>query len=119
MTNAFDNIHSRLEGMAEPAYIDNEKSTADSVSRIVIWLGGTVIGLLLTRLVLTFFSTAQNHIWITFIYKISYFFAVPFFWIFNYHAADKSYGFEPEILMAIVCYAAVVWLIVRILELWP
>ena len=119
MTHAYDNIHSRLEGMDDPAYIDDDKSTVDSIIRTVSWVGGMIIGLLIARFILTFMGANQSHIWLTFIYKVSYFFAAPFFWIFNSHVVDKSYGFEPETLIAIGFYVVVVWLIVRILELWP
>lgn len=119
MTHAFDNIHSRLEGMDDPAYIDDERTIADSVSKIINWVGGVIIFLLLARLILTFFGVVQNHIWVTFIYKTSYILAAPFFWLFNNRLADKSIGFESATLIAVVCYAVLIWLTIRILELLP
>jgi len=119
MASAYDNIHSRLEGMNDPSYIEDELVSADIISHFIVRVGGVVIALLTIRFLLVFFSVSQNSILANLIYKISYLFAAPIFWLLNYHVITNSYSFEIATMIAIVVYAVIIWLATYILAILP
>lgn len=119
MALAYDDIHSRLEGMNDPSYIEDELTPADIISHFITRIGGVVIALLIIRFLLVFFSVSQNNMLANLIYKISYLFAAPIFWLLGYHAITSSFSFEIATMIAIVFYAVIIWLATYILAILP
>lgn len=88
------------------------------VARRVVWfIAGIIITLLVLRIVLQLLGANQGNPFVDLVYGLSYPFAWPFFGIFNY---TPSYGvvyFELSSLVAIAVYALLAWGIARLLTL--
>lgn len=77
--------------------------------RIVWYVVGVIIALLLLRLVLQLLGANQGNGFVDFVYALSGIFAAPFFGMFSY---TPSYGvsyFEVSTLVAMVVYALLGW----------
>lgn len=75
--------------------------------RIIYYVGGVIIALLLVRLLLQLFGANQGSDFVGFIYGLSGIFVAPFFGIFGEPTFGQSH-FETSTLVAIVIYALVV-----------
>ena len=72
--------------------------------RIVYYIGGAIIALLVVRFVLALLGAAQGNPFVDFIYGLSSIFVWPFYGIFG----EPTYGssqFESSTVVAIVVYA--------------
>ncbi len=88
-----------------------EKKTAVSgvviAQRIVYYVGGVIVALLIVRLLLQLLGANQESDFVSFIYGLSGVFVAPFFGIFG----DPTFGqshFETSTLVAIVVYTLVI-----------
>ncbi|MDN5275522.1 MAG: Membrane protein involved in colicin uptake [Candidatus Saccharibacteria bacterium] len=71
--------------------------------RVVYYIGGVIIALLLVRLLLQLLGANQGSDFVGFVYGISGVFAAPFFGIFGEPTFGQSH-FETSTLVAIVIY---------------
>lgn len=101
--DAYDNDRARVTR-------ERTVSDADTVSggemarRIVYYIGGAIIALLVVRFVLALLGAAQGNPFVDFIYGLSSIFVWPFYGIFG----EPTYGssqFESSTVVAIVVYA--------------
>ena len=88
-----------------------EKKTAVSgvviAQRIIYYVGGVIVALLIVRLLLQLLGANQESDFVSFIYGLSGVFVAPFFGIFG----DPTFGqshFEASTLVAIVVYTLVI-----------
>ena len=88
-----------------------EKKTAVSgvviAQRIIYYVGGVIVALLIVRLLLQLLGANQESDFVSFIYGLSGVFVAPFFGIFG----DPTFGqshFETSTLVAIVVYTHVI-----------
>ena len=88
-----------------------EKKTAVSgvviAQRIIYYVGGVIVALLIVRLLLQLLGANQESDFVSFIYGLSGVFVAPFFGIFG----DPTFGqshFETSTLVAIVVYTLVI-----------
>lgn len=85
--------------------------------RVVWYIVGFIVVLLLLRLVLLLLGANQGNAFVDFIYAFSGIFAAPFFGIFSY---EPSYGksvFEVSTLVAMLVYGLVGWGIAKLFTL--
>lgn len=96
---------------------DGGVPTAVLASRVVWFVAGFIITLLVLRMVLLLLAANQGNAFVDFVYALSAIFAAPFFGIFAYTPAYGSSVFEISSLVAILVYALVAWGLVRLLTL--
>lgn len=85
--------------------------------RIVWYVVGVIIALLLLRLVLQLLGANEGNGFVDFVYALSGIFAAPFFGMFSY---TPSYGvsfFEVSTLVAMVVYALLGWGVAKLFTL--
>lgn len=90
---------------------------ATLAERIVYLVGGILLILLAMRVLLSLLGANRENAFADFVYGITYPFAAPFFGLFGY---DVSYGvsrFEIETVVAIIVYALLIALLVRVFTL--
>lgn len=87
------------------------------LKRIVWYIAGVIIALLLLRIVLLLLAANQGSGFVDFIYGLSGFFAAPFYGIFSYQPSYGQSTFEISSVVAIVIYALVAWGIAKLLTL--
>ena len=85
--------------------------------RVVWYITGIIIALLVLRLILLMLAANDNTAFVSFIYTLSGLFAAPFFGIFNYQPTYGQFTFEVSTLVAIVVYALVGWGIAKLATL--
>jgi cation transport ATPase len=85
--------------------------------RVVWYLAGIIIALLVLRLVLLMLAANDNTTFVSFIYTLSGLFAAPFFGIFSYQPTYGQSTFEISTLVAIAVYALVGWGIAKLATL--
>ncbi len=85
--------------------------------RIVWYVTGIVIALLVLRLILLMLAANDTNAFVGFIYGLSGFFAAPFFGIFSYQPTYGQFTFEVSTVVAIVVYALVGWGIAKLATL--
>lgn len=77
--------------------------------RVIYYVTGFIITLLLLRMVLLLLAANQGNGFVDFIYGLSGFFAAPFYGIFSYTPVYGSSVFEVSSVVAIIIYALVGW----------
>lgn len=85
--------------------------------RVVWYITGVIIALLILRLILQLLGANEGNGFVDFIYGLSGVFAAPFFGMFSY---VPSYGvsyFEVSTLVAILIYALVGWGVAKLFTL--
>lgn len=87
------------------------------VRRIVWYITGIIIALLVLRLILLMLGANDNTSFVSFVYALSGFFAAPFFGIFSYQPTYGHFTFEVSTVVAIVVYALVGWGIAKLVTL--
>ena len=85
--------------------------------RVVWYITGIIIALLVLRLVLLMLAANDNAGFVSFIYTVSGLFAAPFFGIFKYQPTYGQFTFEVSTVVAIVVYALVGWGIAKLATL--
>ena len=85
--------------------------------RVIWYIAGIIIALLVLRLVLLLLAANDTAAFVSFIYSLSGFFAAPFFGIFNYQPTYGQFTFEVSTVVAIVVYALVGWGIAKLATL--
>ena len=78
-------------------------------SRVVWYIVGFIIVLLVLRLVLLLLGANDNNAFVGFVYALSGVFAWPFYGIFRYQPAYGQSVLEVSSLVAIAVYALVGW----------
>ena len=78
-------------------------------SRVVWYIVGFIIVLLVLRLVLLLLGANDNNAFVGFVYALSGVFAWPFYGIFSYQPAYGQSVLEVSSLVAIAVYALVGW----------
>lgn len=102
----------RVDDARDGDVVDAPMSVA---ARIVSIIGGIIMGLLALRFILSLLGANRENAFADLIYGLSYPFVAPFFGLFNYDATYGKSRFEFETLFAIIVYALLTWLIVRLL----
>lgn len=99
-TNAIDNGTTvRRQAVARSQTV----SSGVFARRVVYYIGGIIIALLVVRFLLQLFGAVQGSAFVDFVYALSGIFVWPFYGIFG----EPSYGashFETSALVAIVVY---------------
>jgi hypothetical protein len=85
--------------------------------RVIWYITGVIIALLLLRLVLLMLGANDSNAFVGFIYALSGFFAAPFFGIFNYQPTYGQFTFEVSTIVAIIVYTVVGWGITKLATL--
>lgn len=85
--------------------------------RVVWYITGVIIALLVLRLILLMLAANDNTAFVSFVYSLSGFFAAPFFGIFNYQPTYGKFTFELSTVVAIIVYALVGWGIAKLATL--
>lgn len=84
--------------------------------RVVYYIGGLIIALLLVRLIFQLLGASQGSGFVDFIYGLSAVFVAPFYGIFGEPTFGNSH-FETSTMVAIVIYALVTVGIAKLLTL--
>lgn len=85
--------------------------------RIVWYIVGFIIALLLMRVVLQLLGANQGNGFVDFIYAFSGIFAAPFFGIFSYEPAYGQSVLELSTLVAMVVYGLIGWGVAKLFVL--
>ena len=85
--------------------------------RVIWYLAGVIIALLVLRLILLMLGANDNTGFVSFIYTVSGLFAAPFYGIFNYQPSYGHFTFEISTVVAIIVYALVGWGIAKLATL--
>ena len=85
--------------------------------RIVWYMVGFIIALLLMRVVLQLLGANQGNGFVDFIYAFSGIFAAPFFGIFSYEPAYGQSVLELSTLVAMVVYGLIGWGVAKLFVL--
>lgn len=85
--------------------------------RVVWYIVGFIVVLLLLRLVLLLLGANQGNAFVDFIYSFSGIFAAPFFGIFSYEPSYSKSVFEVSTLVAMLVYGLVGWGIAKLFTL--
>lgn len=93
----------RRQSVATTSKVDPSLTAA----RIIYYIAGVVIALLVLRIVLLLLAANQGNAFVDFVYALSGFFAAPFFGIFSYQPSYGQSVFELSSLVAIVVYALI------------
>jgi hypothetical protein len=94
------NTNIRRQTVATATKID----TAYVAQRVIYYVAGVIITLLVLRMVLLLFAANQGSPFVDFIYGLSGIFAWPFFGVFNYQPSYGMSTFEMSSLVAIAVY---------------
>lgn len=84
-------------------------------SRVVWYVVGFIIALLVIRIILQLLGANQENAFVNFIYNFSGIFAAPFFGMFSYQPTYGVSTFEVSTLVAILIYALVGWGVAKLL----
>jgi hypothetical protein len=85
--------------------------------RIVWFIVGFIVALLLIRMALLLLGANQGNAFVDIVYGLSGIFAMPFYGIFNYTPAYGNSVFEVSSLVAVVIYLLIGWGIAKALTL--
>jgi hypothetical protein len=85
--------------------------------RVVYYLAGVIIALLVLRIVLLMLAANQGSGFVDFVYALSGLFAMPFYGIFNYQPSYGQSVFEISSVVAIVVYALIAFGIAKLFTL--
>lgn len=99
--------------------VDEPVSTASTtetniLARVISLIGGIIMAILAMRFVLSLLGANRGNPFADFIYSFSYPFVAPFFGLFNYQPQFGVVRFEYETLFAIVFWAFVTWVILKL-----
>lgn len=99
--------------------VESSKTVSSRVvlQRIVYYLAGVIIALLVFRIVLLLLAANQGSPFVDFIYGLSGFFAWPFYGIFSYQPVYGQSTFEISSVVAVLVYALVAVGIAKLLSL--
>jgi hypothetical protein len=99
--------------------VESTKTVSTSVvlQRIIYYITGVIVALLLFRIVLLLLAANQGSAFVDFIYGLSGFFAWPFYGIFSYQPAYGQSVFETSSVVAILVYALVAMGLAKLLTL--
>lgn len=100
-----------------PVAAERSEHRINVAARIIYFIGGVIIALLIIRFLLALFGANPNNGFADFIYTCSHPFVVPFFGLFSYSEKLGVGRFEYETLIAIVIYAIVMELLVRLVTI--
>lgn len=85
--------------------------------RAVSLIGGIIMALLAIRFLLALLGANAGNAFANFIYDVSHPFVQPFFGLFNYEPSFSRSHFELATLVAIVVYALVTYLLVKLVTI--
>jgi hypothetical protein len=100
-----------------PVTTERQEYRMNVAARIIYFIGGLLIALLAIRFLLALLGANPGNGFADFIYTVSHPFVVPFFGLFNYDETLGVHRFEYETLVAIVVYAIVMELLVRLVTI--
>jgi hypothetical protein len=104
--------YDRVESVAYDPY-QARRAAAFRVSQIIYWVFGLIIGLIAIRFVLKLLGANPQAGFAEFIYGITAMLVAPFVGLFGNPQASGSV-FEVQSLVAIIVYALVAWLLVKL-----
>lgn len=84
------------------------------LARLISLIGGIIIALCALRFLLILLGANPNNGFAHFIYTVSRPFVQPFYGLFNYEPTFTKAHFELASLMAIVVYAVITWLLIKL-----
>ena len=101
------------EPAERPVAAERRTDGAVVAQRIIWYIAGFIITMLVLRLVLLMLAANQGNPFVDLVYAISGFFAWPFFGIFGYQPTYGEFTFEISTVVAIAVYALVAWGLAR------
>lgn len=101
------------EPVEQPVAVERRTDGAVVAQRIIWYIAGFIITMLVLRLVLLLLAANQGNPFVDFVYAVSGFFAWPFFGIFGYQPTYGQFTFEVSTLVAIAVYALIAWGLAR------
>lgn len=102
------------------AYVEKETEAehrTNVAARVVSLLGFILFALLAFRFVLSLLGANRGNPFADFIYSVTYPFVAPFFGLFNYTPQFGTARFEYETLVAMLFYAVVIGIIMRLVTI--
>lgn len=87
------------------------------VKRVVWYVAGVIIALLIVRIILLLLAANQGNGFVEFIYSVSNVFASPFYGVFSYTPHYGHFYFEISSVVAIIVYALIAWGISELLDI--
>ena len=107
------NPNTGTQTVKQDVVTDDRADSKVIISRIIWYIFGFIIILILARLIMLLFGANQDAAFVGFIYSFSGIFVYPFYGIFG----EPSYGvsvFETASVVAIAVYAVVAWGIAKL-----
>lgn len=102
------------------SYVDREDSAdrgMNVLARLISLVGFIIFALLAFRFILSLFGANRGNAFADFIYDTSHPLVAPFFGLFNYTPQFGISRFEFETLIAMVFYAIIIGIAVRLVSL--
>lgn len=117
MAHVYREVH--RTAVDSPRVVDEVRTTdgLGVAAQVVYFLGGIITAILGLRFVLSLLGANRGNAFASFIYNISHPFVAPFFGLFNYQEQIGVVRFEFETLIAILFWAFVTWMVVRLLSI--
>ena len=109
-----------IQQVDKVAYVDKPDPVdrgSNMLARLVSLIGFIIFALLAFRFVLSLLGANRNNPFADFIYDVSYPLVAPFFGLFNYTPQFGTARFEFETLVAMLFYAVVIGIIVRLVSI--
>jgi hypothetical protein len=94
-----------------------ESSPRSVLAQIIYLIAGIIEALLTLRLILALLGANSANAFAHFIYSVTLPLVAPFFGLFNYQVHYGVVRFEFETVIAMVVYALIAWLLVRLLTI--
>ena len=109
----YHNVHSHYVIGRTPDEVEADHHM-NVAARVIYLAGGVIIGLLAIRFLLALLGANPGNAFASFIYDVSYPLAAPFFGLFSFSPALGRSQFELGTLIAMVVYALLTELVVRL-----
>lgn len=109
-----------IQQVDKVAYVEKEDKVdrgSSIAARLVSLVGFIIFALLAFRFVLSLLGANRNNAFADFIYGVSYPLVAPFFGLFNYTPQFGTARFEFETLIAMLFYAIVIGIVIRLVTI--
>lgn len=87
------------------------------IGRIISIIAGVIIALLALRFIFVLLGANRGNVIADTVYNLSRPFVEPFFGLFNYTPQFGKAHFEIETLVAILVYAIIAWILIKIFSI--
>lgn len=95
---------------------ESKTSTAVVAQRVIWYIAGVIIALLLIRIALYLFGASTASSFVQFIYNVTWVFAAPFYGIFPQPEYGR-FALDTASIVAVIVYALVAWGLAKLFTL--